>query len=416
MGDGVKHTQCLAQGAVVGIADLITPSDLEEISKRLFKAMEIGVHRSGEATDQDGGVWAFDSKINPLKSNATYAPHEVAIAGFGGTNWQAGVAVIKGTTVELEMRSNRSFGTHERYFASAHEFFDTMVEVILAGFEDTPPSTLALSFGFLHHNHWVETGLDAIVPVDTPAKYWHITGLADCSLSEGLIAAAAKRQWKLSRIYVANDTVGSVLSKPGTTMAMVAGTGVNAAIAIADAKQGNILNLELGRAPILPLTKSLEWLFEHTALPSNQPCLEYAAGGEFHRFHLIALAGMAGESEEVLNAIKHGTSSLVSEIVFDPDKALVMLPPTTLGKDWWLASAEAILTQASVVLASLIESLWRLSPAYKTEPLPIEGSVYWVTPGVASQIETLLAQRGSALVAHKAPGMEGLVRLALSHD
>lgn len=391
--------------------------ELREIYERLVAKMRIGVERTGEATEADGGVYAFDSQVKPLGADwmdQVAEGEQVAVGNFGGTNWQAGRGKLENKKVELSICHEREFDRGEREFESVEEFCGVMVELLRLGCGEggQVPSKVAISFGFQHVPMWTELGLDCVVPTDEPAKFWKIHGMSGRKLGEVIVGEAAKAGWEIEKIFLVNDTVATALAYPGARIGWVAGTGTNGTLAHTDHKQGHLVNLEVGRAQVLDHKPWWEEMRKRELVPETEMIAEHVSGGEYFTKQLaVAADRILGLDTSVIEAILERDGRIMNQMIRgekveglevsnDELAGLVKVSKRIYGRSGQMIGA----MMAAAITVSEIEE-----PA-----VAVEGSVIWKGYRVREIVEKVVRELvGKKVKLEQVLGGQGVAALAM---
>lgn len=398
------------------------PAELKSFLRTTNKAICIGMVRKGEPTEADGGCLAFNSLIEPLPEDALkfiQPGSQVVVGNFGGTRWQAGLAEFDGSQVNPNISQERVFPQDKRQFKSPKLFAQEMVKQLSEAAGEQKPSVVALSFGFQQNPEWTDYGLDAAVPLDEPAKYWVVKGLAGKKIGALIIEEAKKQGWQIEKIYITNDTNATALDHPGARYGFVGGSGTNACLAIPSYKGGCLQNLEAGRLRSFPETDIIRLMRRLQLLPGEDNIAEFYTGGDF----LIKQLASVGELFKLIMETNYGPALLEqgSEIVSlwaRGDKEVIenQLGQRISETDFAILekTSKRILTKAGQTMGIMMASIVAIAGGPKPV-IPAEGSVLWQAEGAmkATQetLETLLPDNCPQII--EASGTRGIAIYAL---
>lgn len=396
---------------------------------------------------QDSGVNRFGlsdipSLIQPITAEQLRAiPNDsVAITcACGGTNWIFTITKKHSDgTFELMQGYIRPIPEHERThtFKSLIAIIADEIMHVVKTFhvQNTDNVPIAISFGFPQSNVRLPNGdVDARISGGTLPKMWRIT---DCDENSGIesqpsLANLLRAELEergihtRGRIVFTNDTTAVVLDAesaehiPTLPVGFVFGTGINAAV-YANVDRG-IINLETGRARIVPPDPVSAIMEERGWVPPHTTELEHWIGGAYlpkrTAGYILHIADQLTDAEQVARKIlSNEQQTLLSDIAAGDSPKNFGLH---IGPSEYPAirnCVRTVLHQAGQLIGMNIAAvLSAIEYSHGRVIVPYEGSLY--AKGYSIQQTALQTVRtfmpNADLLMQHASGMRGVAKLAL---
>ena len=318
--------------------DVFNQYELETLYHSLCKRIEIGLHRSGSPTQEDGGLLAIRTGI-PVLTQALWQQvppgSEALVCAYGGTNWIIGHAKKDedGTVCIVEL-SKHTIAVTERC-QTFQGFVQLMANLLLATSKAhhlTHISTVGISFGFAHISERVAYGIEAILTSGYLSKGWQLSDWdqqEDTRLGKALMEVLnASGELHVEQIALVNDTCAVALDFGAVTsyvrqgvdvlpVGIVYGTGTNACLG----DRTELVNLEIGEAPYeqeLPKDPVIEAMVARNVVVSP-PILEYYTGGFLPLRLAVALElldeqGVLPQGKALGEAMRYADGALLSNL------------------------------------------------------------------------------------------------------
>lgn len=420
-----------------------TDSEVQELSRRLAKTIEIGMTRQGEPTISDGGVLAAPTgvqMITPAQVKGVPDHTRGITAAAGGTNWIfAEMQKEPDGQVVIGRSGVRNLPEHERQHTC-----DSFVEIIADGLariaeqcELTHEKALpvSVSLGFPQINLETEGGdIDARFPRRKLPKFWEITDYDESLPPQQQPSIAELLRQKLRArgvegvgpIVIVNDTVAVALDVQhegsegsDAPVGFVFGTGTNGAMYGGPDK--GLVNLEIGHAAVMDTDDVLRTMQQRGLVPDTRQVMEYWMGGGFIVSRVLAgielLKEYMSSPEAVIKQIAHSQNqALISDMAAGRPSPLLGL--SLLADDYVVAhmcAARALHQAAQTIgihLATVCQAVnITQGPAF----IPYEGSVlgkgFQVKERALQTVKTLLP--ALALKPYEASGLVGVGKLAM---
>lgn len=425
-----------------------TSEELAQYNATLRNAISIGVARTTTPTMSDGGLLAFPTGITPITAADTAlipAGTPSITCACGGTNWiftvarkQADGSVTKEEPFIKPIPDNQRQHTYASLTALfADEIMNVVHEYDLM---QVPHLPIAISFGFPQTNIRLPNGdIDARLSSRILPKFWQVTDLDESvppelqpSLAGMLRAALTQRGLQsIGNIVFVNDTVAVALDvrhqsaeRPDLPVGFVFGTGMNAAVDAKDAAGGNdngIVNLEVGRAEILPADRVLQEMQRRSLVPTIKSELEYWVGGGFLIGRVVggvaSISDVFTDPEQLIRAmLASSNQALVSDMAVGASARQLEL---RVGPGEYVLLQEIarrVLTAAGQLIGVIIASVCaEAGYASGAVYVPYEGSL--LAKGIGVQKAALQTVRallpGSDVLPYKADGVIGAAKLAM---
>jgi hypothetical protein len=403
----------------------ITPLTLSQINathQAVLGAIRLGVsHPNAQAADQ-GGADAFLTQVQPLRSRDwRHIPEgtRVALANFGGYNWQVGFGYRHQNRVKVEITKEQVFPEQNRRFANPKAFAQTMLALLLDGTKGQKLPVLGISFGFQHEGLKTPYGLDALVPVDAPAKHWEIKGLANTRMGK-LLQEVAKEKfgWNLTQVYLVNDTIATALGILDSRLGFVGGEGTNGCFAHPKDNQGQFINGELGRLTVFPKTKLVDELIRTHRVPSQDhgQLAEYFSGGNYLIKQLLMAVSLLKDSFPIpVKLPENPNSAWVSRLALNQETDLAAPTQLLLAEIAGRILARAGQTMG-LFMAGMVAYVYPQSFPGKII-IPAVGSVLFkgtgVLPACRRTLKTILGSQAKMIRIQESSDLQGVAHLAL---
>lgn len=440
------HPKTEAALAEIGLREL-SPTAVLQTTKSLADEISLGLGRSGPPTEADGGLLAIPVPVRiPTRSEIEAIPDQTQVlaGAFAGTNWQMDVVTARGGPGLMESRTvyQQAIPQNRRQFSSRQEFAQFMAQAIIRALNHSPEAIspfLAISFGFPQENIWQIYGLEAILLKDSPSKFWSINNGRGMHIGEELLTILKEYDvHQFTKVLILNDTLAVALDR--TTSAenpdgnsllpcgFVFGSGSNGCLQ----HQGQLINLELGRAKALGKDPILQTMFEQGLVPdTSRPLLEYHTGGGYIVKKLAC--GLALAREEKIVGAEIGKAILASDI--DPSLVSVLaagkVPPAHLQQllgisigvgdfDLTQYCAQMVMAKAAQAAGIAIGAVVQ-NQGWTKGLVPVEGSVFWkgqIREGVSfaqkvnATLDFLIPGHNLSFV--HASGIRGVATLAMT--
>lgn len=360
----------------------------------------------------------------------------------GGTNW---IFTVTRKTEQGDFVSEQPFVRNipesERIhtFASLIQIIaDEITHVAEAyALRNTQQLSVAVSFGFPQTNIVLPNGdVDARITSRALPKMWRITDCDESLAAENQPSFTAMLRDALhktgidigGKVVFVNDTTAVMLDSQSTVdtptlpMGCVFGTGANAAVYTAGDPESGIINLESGRARVVPadaaslLMAELDWTGEY---PEE---LEHWIGGAYlHKrvaVHILNRAEEFTHPEQLAQAILAShQQSLISDIAFGTPAAAIGIAIDSNDYALLQAIAKDVLTSIGQLIGMDVAAV-AAAVEYRNGSVvvPYEGSLYTKGFGIAeTAMRTVgLLIPGADIHMTHVSGMRGVAKLALA--
>lgn len=321
--------------AAIGLGQL-NQRELEMLYHSLCKRIDIGLHRSGSPTQEDGGLLAIRTGI-PVLTHALWqkvpSGSEALVCAFGGTNWIIGhVRKDEDGSICIAELSKYQIAVTERC-KTFQDFVQLMADLLLSTSKEhklTYISTLGISLGFAHISERVSYGIEGILTSSHLSKGWQLSNWdpqEDKYLGKALMQILnASGELHIEQIAMLNDTCAVALDFGTVTsyvqqgcdilpVGIVYGTGTNACIG----DRAELVNLEIGEAPYeqeILNDPTIEAMVTRNIVPFP-PILEYYTGGFLPLRLAMALQlldeqGVLPQGKALGDAVQHADGTLLS--------------------------------------------------------------------------------------------------------
>jgi hexokinase len=430
----------------IGLSEF-SQEELDILRNQLKEAIQIGITRDGPPIQEDKGLLAIRTGVEPVTSEDwDRVPNGTSViaCAYAGSNWLTSIVrksedgspetVAK---VLSEIPEDKREMKFQDLIALMCDQIKSLREYI------TSEEIVAVALGFAHLNKITDYGVDAQFIRQDPAKFWFIVDY-DKNVSPdkqpyiGESIVTYLKSLGLEQInsyYILNDTnsvASNVLARRSgegyefLPVGFVFGTGDNASL--------KDTNLEAGKAKILEpdaitLKMADENLLPVTRENLKKDCIvEFWMGGDFIRYRLACALLLLGEQELIKNSndiseaiIRSKDSAILSEIAsekLESHELSEILKVEVAEEDLSIIAecAQLVIKKASQLMAVMISGVVEAA-GYKGEKadIPIEGSVYWDGYKVNEEVEKSLniLLPGNKLEPTKAVGYVGIAQLAM---
>ena len=321
--------------AAIGLNEF-SQGELAALYHSLCKRIEIGLHRSGSPTQEDGGLLAIRTGIPVLTHDQWHGVPsgcEALVCAYGGTNWIIGHArKAEDGTIHIVELHKQSITLNERCH-TFQGFVELMAEMLLATSKDhqlTHITTVGISFGFAHISERVSYGIEGILTSANLSKGWQLSDWdqqEDKRLGKALMQELnASGEMHIEQIAMINDTCAVALDLGSITgylqqgidvlpVGIVYGTGTNACLW----HQATLVNLEIGEAPYeqeLLHDPIIEAMVAKNVVPAPA-IIEHYTGGFLPlrlavALELLAEQGVLPQGKALGDAVQHADGTLLS--------------------------------------------------------------------------------------------------------